>query len=208
MARPKAVSDIDILATARRCFIAQGASLSAAEIASVIGVSHTTLFNRFGSKRRLMLAALGPPDATRWIERLAAGPDERPIRAQLVELGQSMAAYFQDLHAGLSALQAAGIPPEEAFAGNGSEASRPAAAFQALTGWLGAAIEQGRLGECEVPTLAATILGALQNRAFSAQVCNDVITPEDDDTYVARFFELLWSGIAPIEATTSGTAFK
>lgn len=53
--RPKEVSDEHIVAIARRCFLERGGSISAADIAREIGVSHTTLFNRFGSKQGLML---------------------------------------------------------------------------------------------------------------------------------------------------------
>ena len=71
MGRPREVTDEQIVAVARRCFLKRGAGVSAADIAKELGVSHTTLFNRFGSKEGLMLAALGPPtQKVAWVAAL------------------------------------------------------------------------------------------------------------------------------------------
>jgi AcrR family transcriptional regulator len=66
--------------------------VSAAEIGRELGVTHTTVFNRFGSKDALMLAALAPAEEAPWVATLEAGPDDRPIREQLGEHGKAMAA--------------------------------------------------------------------------------------------------------------------
>ncbi|MFF9470750.1 TetR/AcrR family transcriptional regulator [Methylobacterium sp. NPDC014697] len=73
------MTDEEIVATARARFLARGAGVSAQEIGRELGVSHTTIFNRFGSKEGLMLAALGVPDEIPWVADLEAGPDGRPI---------------------------------------------------------------------------------------------------------------------------------
>src|SRR5438477_10961516 len=102
MGRPKEVTDEEIVVAARQCFLERGAGVSAIEIGRELGVSHTTIFNRFGSKEALMVAALGPPDKVPWMAALEAGPDNRPIREQLVEHCKVISAYFQELQAGLS----------------------------------------------------------------------------------------------------------
>jgi len=192
--RPKEVTDEQIRATARRCFVERGAGVSAADIARELGVSHTTLFNRFGSKEGLMLASLGPPAEVPWLAALEAGPDDRPIRDQLAQHAQVMSAYFEDLQVGLAVLHAAGIHPEHACKGHEGE-PRPALAFRALTGWLRRAQAQGRLAECDVDTLASTILGALHNWAFTARACGESTTPSAGERHVERFIDLLWVGI-------------
>ncbi|MBI1911200.1 MAG: TetR/AcrR family transcriptional regulator [Deltaproteobacteria bacterium] len=192
LGRPKEVTDEQIVVAARRCFIERGAGVSAAAIARELGVSHTTLFNRFGSKEALMIAALGPPEKVPWVAALEAGPDDRPVREQLVEHGKVMSAYFQKLQAGLAVLQAAGITLGKVWRGRKGEPP-PVQAFRALTAWLWRAQSQGRLAKCDVETLASTILGALHNRAFTACVCGVSTTP--DELYVERFIELLWNGI-------------
>src|SRR6185503_13066248 len=104
-----------------------------ADIARELGVSHTTLFNRFGSKEGLMLAALGPPDEIKWVGALDAGPDTRPIREQLVEHAKVMSDFFEDLQAGFGILQAAGIDPGKAYRERKGE-SAPEQAYRALVG--------------------------------------------------------------------------
>ncbi|WNG54565.1 TetR/AcrR family transcriptional regulator [Archangium gephyra] len=194
MGRPKEVTDEQIVAAARRCFIKRGAGVSAADIARELGVSHTTLFNRFGSKEGLMLAALGPPKELPWVAALDAGPDERPIREQLVEHAKEMSAYFQDLQAGLGVLQAAGIEPSKAYRAREGE-SPPMQAFRALVAWLERAQSQKRLARCETDTLASTLLGALHGWAFTARVCGESTSAAASERYVERFIELLWNGI-------------
>lgn len=198
MGRPKEVTDEQILAMARHCFLARGGGVSVTEIARELGVSHTTLFNRFGSKEALVLAALGPPKEVPWVAALAAGPDERPIREQLVLHARVMSAYFRDLQAGLGVLQAAGIDPAKAHRRRTGEPP-PVQAFRALHGWLERARAQGRLADCDTETLASTLLGALHAWAFTARVCGAPTTPAEGDRYVQRLIDLLWAGIGERE---------
>ena len=196
MGRPREVTDEQIVAAARRCFLKRGAGVSAADIAHELCVSHTTLFNRFGSKEGLMIAALGPPEEIPWIATLDAGPDDRPIREQLVEHAKVMSAYFRDLQAGLGILQAAGIDPRKAYRRRKGE-SPPVQAFRALVAWLDRARGQERLRACEVETLASTILAALHGWALTARVCGESTAPADEGRYVEGFIELLWKGVKP-----------
>jgi AcrR family transcriptional regulator len=194
MGRPKEVTDDQITVVARRCFIKRGAGVSALDIARELGVSHTTIFNRFGSKEGLMIAALGPPKKVPWVAALDAGPDDRPLPDQLVEHAKVMCAYFQELQAGLGVLQAAGIDPAKAYRGLKGE-SPPAQAYSALVGWLERAKSAGRLADCDTETLASTILGALHGWAFTARVCGKSTTASAGERYVERFVKLLWDGI-------------
>ncbi|MCB9506667.1 MAG: TetR/AcrR family transcriptional regulator [Myxococcales bacterium] len=203
MGRPREVSNEQILAAARRCFLARGAGVSAAEIARELGVSHTTLFNRFGSKEGLMLAALGPPAEIAWVAALESGPDERPIRDQLLVHAGAIAAFFQELQAGLAVLQAAGIDggADPARSDACPVRSAPERAYVALVGWLDRAQQQGRLGRCETSTLASTLLGALQGWAFTARVCGLPSCNAAEADYAERLVALLWTGVG-----TSGSS--
>ena len=194
MGRPKEVTDEQIVVAARRCFLDRGAGVSVADIARELGVSHTTLFNRFGSKEALMVAALLPPEKAPWVAALNAGPDDRPIRDQLVEHGKAIAACFEELQAGLAVLQAVGITPGKIFRSRKGDPP-PVQTFRSLTAWLRRAQGQGRLAECDVETLAATILGSLRNWAFTARVCGQSPTPAAAERHVERFIDLLWNGV-------------
>ncbi|MBX7104248.1 MAG: TetR/AcrR family transcriptional regulator [Gemmataceae bacterium] len=198
MGRPKEITDEQILVTARRCFLEHGAGVSVADIAGQLGTSHTTIFNRFGTKERLMIAALGPPETVPWTATLEAGPDDRPLREQLVEHGQVMSAYFHHLQAGLTVLRAAGITPAKVQRGRKSEPP-PVQGFRALTAWLRRAQQQGRLAGCDIDTLAATILGALHGWELTAVVFGHTMAPSVGEHYVERFIDLLWTGIGGSE---------
>jgi AcrR family transcriptional regulator len=196
MGRPKQITNEQIVVTARRCFLERGANVSALEIANELGVSHTTLFNRFGSKEALMLAALGSSENAAWVKALEAGPDQRPIREQLIEHGKVISDYFQALQESMAVLQAAGLKSGNPCI-NSNPDSPPAQAFRAFTAWLKKAQDQGRLAPCNVETLASTILGALHNWAFTQDVCGHTSPSASENAQVEHFIELLWNGIGP-----------
>jgi hypothetical protein len=68
-------------------------------------------------------------------------------------------------------------------------------AIRALTAWLQRAQKQGRMAECDIETLAATILGALHGWALTARVCGQSASPAAGERHVERFIDLLWKGI-------------
>lgn len=188
--RPRSTTDEEIVIAARQCFLESGVGISVGEIAKELGVSHTTLFNRFGSKEGLMLAALGPPQEIEWISTLDSGPDERPIRSQLVEFAKVIASFFCDLHYRLGLLQAAGIDPSEAC-----DHSKSEQAVQSLVSWLQQAQGEGRLAHCDVEIVASTILGSLQGHAFTNKLHGQEDAPSDSGEYVERLINSMWNGI-------------
>lgn len=194
MGRPKEVTDEQIVAAARRCFLERGTSVSASDIARELGVSHTTIFNRFRSKKALIIAALAPPQRVPWVAALEAGPDGRPVREQLVEHAKVMSAYFDELQTGLGVLHAAGIGRGRSLRVRRKE-SPPEQAFRALTGWLRCAQSEGRLAKCDIEALASTILAALHGWAFTARVCGQSTRRAAGDRHVERFIDVLWNGI-------------
>lgn len=196
MGRPRAISDEEIIAAARRCFLERGTGISAAEIGTELGVSHTTLFNRFGSKEGLMLAALGAPKEIGWVAALEAGPDSRPFRDQLVEHLKVMSTYFQELQAGIALLEASGIDSAKVWKQR-KGVSAPEQARDALVGFLKRAQKQGRIADTDVDTLASTLLSALHGWASTTRVCGGSTSRASGSRYVERFIELLWKGIEP-----------
>lgn len=194
--RPKEISDEQIIITARECFLSRGVSVSAIEIARELGVSHTTLFNRFGSKERLMIAALGPPKRVDWIEDLNSGPDTRPLLVQLIAHAKVIASFFRQLSRRLDLLKAAGIDTMKICEQGGSDSTPSEQAFHAFVSWLRRAQKQGLLANCDVEIVASIILSSLQGHAFTSQILKQACVP-DDDEYVERFINLLWEGIGP-----------
>src|SRR5688572_6591136 len=97
MARPRQVTDEQILHAARVCALEHGPSVSAAVIAERLGVSHGVLFQRFGTKEELLIAALAPAEPA-WIEELALGPDPTTdLHAQLSALARRIHEDFEEM---------------------------------------------------------------------------------------------------------------
>jgi len=96
MARPKTISDEDVLRVARDLFRARGHTATTREIAQAAGISEAILYQRFGSKDELFFAAMHPtgPD----IERLL-GPADPPddARTYVHAVTLRIADYFADV---------------------------------------------------------------------------------------------------------------
>jgi AcrR family transcriptional regulator len=100
--RPRTRSDAEVLAAARRVVGERGvARLTFADVAREVGLAPSTLAERYGSKRALLLAALEPaPDAVAAVFEAARAEHERPLDA---------------LHGALAALSAP-VRTREAYA--------------------------------------------------------------------------------------------
>lgn len=196
MGRPRDVTDEEIVEAARRCFLERGVHVAVQVVAEELGVSHTTIFNRFRTKEALLLAALGPPPALPFAAKLAGGPDARDARAQLRELCRALVDYFERLGTGWTALQSAGISLDKVFAGSGRPS--PLEAHDALTGFLRRARRRRLLGPCDPSVLAWTLLGALHYRVFQASVPGSGVS-RCSDREIGAMIEMLWAGAAPNE---------
>ena len=96
--RPKKISNEDILEVVRRCILEQGSGVSTQVIADHLGISQATLFKRFGTKIKLLQAALVlPHKATIFLNKLEAPPTEAPFREQLIGLCMDMLSFFDEM---------------------------------------------------------------------------------------------------------------
>ena len=60
MAKPKLISDVQLLAAAKKVFLKHGPNVPVSVIARQLGVTAGALFYHFASKEELLLAALDP----------------------------------------------------------------------------------------------------------------------------------------------------
>jgi AcrR family transcriptional regulator len=197
MVRPRSFTDAELLAGARACFLEHGPSVSTSHIAAEIGVSQATLFKRFGSKDALMKAALMPRTEGEHWAALAAPVDERPIRDQLVERGQVLMRFFQQMVPCIAVLRAHSGDMLRELAD--SESAPPVRALRATQGFFDDCVAQGRIRPCNTEALALLWLGGLRNRAFWSHMLPGTTVVESDD-YVRAITETLWTGLAPEEA--------
>jgi AcrR family transcriptional regulator len=174
----------------------RGCQLSVQAIAAEVGVSHTTLLNRFGSKEALLVAALSPPEVASWEAELKDGPDGRPFRVQLEALCLKMAEHLEDAVAGMAALHAAGIDRNMA---RGPLRSRQQA-IQALHDWLEQAQAKQLIGPCDTCALATILMGTLTGRAMTLRMMSALgESAPPMSQFVSDSVEILWNGIAPKE---------
>jgi AcrR family transcriptional regulator len=192
MARPREVSDEQILEAARDCFLEHGASAPTSRIASALGVSAAALFHRFGSKRTLMVRALMPNPGAVPDQGLL---DERPVQDQLVEMGLQMLNLLEGMQPRLAVLKSAGIDHIELL--KHFDVPPPVRMHRALTAVLAQAHEQGRAVVPDPAAVAVAFMGAVNVRVFLGGHLDVRLLDDDSETYMRRVVGALWAGMAP-----------
>jgi AcrR family transcriptional regulator len=197
MARPRLITDEQILTTMRSCVLEQGAQVSLDMVAGKLGVTGPALLKRFGSRQELMLRALKPPPQIPFVAELRRGPvPDVTLEQQLDGLFVKVFDFFAQMVPCVSALRESGIPHEQVF----DKIDSPLHAIHAMSRWVELAVEQG-LAECETPESAATaMLGALQTRAFTAHVMKQAYSTRSNREYLhdlAHLFSRALSVQAP-----------
>lgn len=181
---------------ARAVILAHGPGVSTALIAEQAGVSQATLFKRFGTKEALVVRALAAPECLAFAESLGAGPDARPLPAQLVAVGVQLLGFYGRIVPAIQALFAAGVRLECAF---GDGPPPPVLVRGALLRFFAAAQAAGRLRACDPEPAVAAFMGALHGRVFMRHILS--VPPPADAAADARFVEglvdTLWAGLAP-----------
>lgn len=197
MARPRLVSDGDILEAARACFVEHGPNVSTAVIAEQLGISQAALFKRFGTKQQLLVASLLPPEVPPFIEIVEAGPDDRPLPDQLREITEAMGDFFVEITPRMAVMWASGLGVRNVM--QCFDVPPPVRGLRALTGWFTRARDAGLVENCNPKANALMLMGSLQGRAFMTVLLGDVATT-DLDNYASTLADTMWRGIAPKEA--------
>jgi AcrR family transcriptional regulator len=193
MARPQTISDEEILQTTRDCIAEFGPSVSIETIAKKLGVTGPSLLWRYGSKAKLLLAALGPSGENLLAKAVADIP-ATPGKEGLLRVCQAICAHFERVRPLVAALH---LAPGDL--GEADEKQRPPSATEeaeiVLITWLRRASTSGAL-QCAYPeVMARALVGALGHQFFE---------PGDDQTRIARrallaerIVEMMWIGLAP-----------
>jgi AcrR family transcriptional regulator len=197
VARPQTVTREQILSAARVCFLEHGPNCSTEVIAQRLGVSPPALFRRIGTKRDMLIEALGPPTRVPWADHLEQGPDERPLREQLTEIVADLTEYFAEVSPRLAALRASGISLEEVFAER-YKVPPPIQGHQAVATWIRKGQRAGRIRACDPKATAVTLFGALQARPLMHHTVQSRLRVAQD-TYNKNLVEMLHRALAPLE---------
>ncbi len=196
MARPRKVSDEQILVAARKCFLEHGPSVSTTVIAEKLGVSQAALFKRFKTKEELMLACLVPTRREPWMERLLEGPEPGDLLPQLIEIGTDQLLFFQRLIPALTMLRASDIDHKAAFAKY--DVPPPLRGHMILSAWLQRAVERGQLRKIDPDQVAFMLLGSLQVRPFFSHISGGTLSKKEIRSYVEGVLSIMWVAISPL----------
>jgi len=192
MARPRRVSDVQILEVARRCALEHGPGVSLARIAREVGLSAPAIVQRFGSKDALVFRSLlpdGPPAPTRLLT--LPPPADVDVPAVLVELLTELCAEFRQVGPALAAVRMAPVALDGIFPPDAP--GPPVRARERLAAWLDAVHD-------DLPSLALAdmLLGAAEARGFFAWVGPQMVSPDDDRAWARDLVAALWRGQTPL----------
>ena len=170
MPRPPKLTREEILSVAREHFIAHGHSVSTQTIGKALGVSHSALIQRFGSKRALLIEALRPPIELPWYEdRLGSPPaNSREALTTLREVSEALISFLSEHMIAIQTLDVAGITAKELFC---DRPPFPLIVCRELTRWIERGVESGVFHHCEPQASASVIVGAMLARARLSAFC-------------------------------------
>jgi AcrR family transcriptional regulator len=177
----------------------QGPSVSTAVIARRLGLSAPALFHRFGSKEKLLIAAMCPDPSTMPLKALERPLDSRPIEEQLREIASEVTQFMRMIMPRIQVLQSAGVSPIQAW--QHYETPPPLLLFRALSGWFKRASEAKRIRTCEPNHIAAAFMGSLHVQMILGMAGHPVHEPGAMDTYIDDLVVLLNQGLQTTQDT-------
>ncbi len=119
-----------------------------------------------------MLAALAPPQHPEWVQRVWQGPDDRPLREQLLEIAERATRFLSEIIPCVTMLRASGVAPKTLLQ-RYAEGPPPLLAFEALLGWFERARDAGLIRAELSPEVAANqFLGALHLPAYLSHIAS------------------------------------
>ncbi len=205
MARPRQITDEQILETMRACVLQHGPAVSLDLVAEKLNVTSPALIKRFGTRRALMIAALKPPSDNAWTRHLAKGPDARPLIAQLEDVIGAFAESFHEAMPCMIALRESGIPMNEIF--DSRELPPPVRAVRSMTKWLTDAHTTGLVrDEGDLETAATALVGAISTRTFSAHLTQTPWSPRAQRDYCHQLAQLFSRALSPVSRLTPRTS--
>ncbi len=200
MARPRKVTDEQILAAMKQAVLLHGPSVSLDQVASSLDVTAPALLKRFKSREALLLAALTPPDDAEFLAVLEAGATTGPLDQQLRRILTLMYAFLEDVIPCLSALRESGIEHAKLY-----RPKDPARGITAMKHWLATARKRNLIADLELEPAAHAILGAIQSRAFSTYLLQQPDSPRAQRKYIDEVVRFFTHALANPRPESSGT---
>lgn len=196
MARPRTITNQQILKAARELFLERGPSVPTAEIARHLGISEGSIFKRFSTKHELFVAAMGLDSPANWGPELEQLVGQGELRDNLVQLSVRLLGFVRELLPRIMLMWSCRGGHAKHLKAMHREDAPPRRALQAIARYLEAEMRLGRLRRGDPQLTARILMGAIWNLVFMETVAQ-VERPEDPVGYAERLVQTLWQGIAP-----------
>lgn len=203
VARPRQISDEQILKTMRSSVLQHGPAVSLDLVAAQLNVTSPALIKRFGTRRALMIAALRPSDDNVFLRRVAQGPDDRPLQVQLEEVISSFSEVASDAMPCMFALRESGIPFEEVFPASAEPPQLRA--LRAMTRWLGQMSDRGLADGTALETAATALVGAITTRAVTSHLTRTPWSVRAQREYSRELAQLFTRALSPANRKSKPT---
>lgn len=193
MARPRLVTDEQILQTMRSSVLEHGPQVSLDLVAERLGVTGPALIKRFGTRQNLMIEALKPPEEPHWVKQ-HRDVDDRPLETQLEALFTDIWKFFIEAVPCVMALRESGIDREhwEKAVGPG-----PLRGLAAMVRWLELARARGLVESDDFETAAYTMLGALHMRTITTHITRQSMAPHHHRHHLKGLAAFFAGALAP-----------
>ena len=195
MARPRTVSNDEIIEAAQECIAEYGPTVSTAKIAERVSVSAQALLKRYGNKENLILAAIEASVQPEWAEDIPDDDDERSLYEQLRDVAHGASSFFHGLARGLFAAQWGTVRPCTLF--DGDETPAPVHAIQTIAAWLERLFERGMIRQVDFQACALAFLGAIQVRSMLEHATGIAPTDHERGEYVDQIAAFYAELLAP-----------
>lgn len=199
MARPRTISDQQIVDAAREVFLEHGFSATTAEIARRAGVSEGTLFKRFATKEELFAKTIGLSDFHAWHQEIQALIGHGEMRSNLEKLSLLIVKTARQILPQLMMMWSRGqAPPVQ----HGQGHDPVSADIAVIAQYLRAEVKLGRLRSVDCEVVAHALTGALISR-IHREVLQGTTT--DAEYFVKALLDFWWPGLAPpaVQGTSS-----
>lgn len=198
MARPRQVTDEQILEATRSAVLQRGAQVSLDAVAQQIGVTSPALLKRYGNRQALLLAALRPDEKA--LDALFLEPiDERPFVDQLTELLDGLSKYFARTMPCVMALRECGFSHEDVV--REFKLPMPVLAMAGCKRWLQAMRERGLIESAMIETAATAMVGAVMTRMVSSHLSQTTFTRRSQLAHQRELAALFARALAAPDST-------
>jgi AcrR family transcriptional regulator len=159
MPRPPTVTHQPIVKQARSYFLIHGHTASIKALAQEMGISHAAIFQRFGSKKALLIKALRPPKEIPWTQEIHTRPQNATCAfKELLEIARLLFEFFKHHMPCIQLLRVAGVQPQEVFK---EGHPMPLVACEYLSLWIKRSVQKSIFISCDENSVALTIVGSI-----------------------------------------------